>query len=175
MSREMWIPFYRVEEKTKFKLTPLPQALSEIFCVANASDAVSFSLAVRDIARSCQDSFTVRSKNIEFPYFDHDKQNKYWPSLTLSFIGCDSNISKSIEDLQVRAEGERPAYNDREFWYGDLDPVALDFERRGQNLERSNGLPIGIIDKRNSVFIVKNPSDEASVTVLLPGIKVPAI
>lgn len=175
MSREMWIPFYRVEERTKFKLIPLPGSLSESFCVANESDAVFFSLAARDIARSCQDSFTTRSKNIEFPYFNPDRQSNYWPSLTLSFIGCNANISKSMDDLQARADGERPAYNDREFWYGDLDPAALDFERRGQNLERTNGLPVGIVDKRNSVFIIKNPVDEVGITALLPGIKVPTI
>ena len=177
MSTEIWVPLYRASDTRKLQPTPSAdlsgssQAILSLrphFRLANPVELSAFQIAVADIARACSDEFSVRKIGINFHFKDQDSQRDCWPVMPLYFIGSDKSILKSSELFQKCAADLKPSVDDRHFWPGDFDVELVDFSRRLATLNYY-GIPVGAIDKRNSVFIVKNASDAENIAQALPG------
>lgn len=173
MRNELWIPFFKAVDNSRGGLLPIVEtgfssdshvsSLTRQFRVSCRQDAVAFRIAAKEIAKTCNGSFLTIKSKVEFPVTDFDSQRTYFPSIEFSFTGCWDNVSRSVEALKKCAQGERPGFDDPDFWQADVDPEAVYFERRQRVLERSKGLPVGMIDKRNSVFIVNGEQQEHAV------------
>ncbi|PZP56222.1 MAG: hypothetical protein DI586_04370 [Micavibrio aeruginosavorus] len=177
MSNNVYVPFFVATGRTLFNLHAIPETnlksdyhlkpLKDHFGAATAQNAAALRIAAKDIGRDCAGRFSVAEENIEYPFTDPDSQRTYWPSLKLSFIGCEKNIPAAVSAWRINAEMPRPGFDDIGFWPGDFDVVGLGHDRREQNIFRRYGAPAGVIDKTNSVFVVMEDAHKNRITDFL--------
>ncbi len=180
-----YIPFHAASSRSgfhaipEFKLSHLdhaPSSLTQYFCVRSAGDKFSFGYAARDVAQHCRNNVIIEPRRIIRSYVDPDSHRPSENSLNLIFVGCNANIDRSVSALQKFADTSHPGgYDDTAFSPYDLDPRAVLLERRARHLEQISGLPAGMIDKTNSVFIVTKVSDAERISSAISGINAPAL
>jgi len=187
MSLDQWVPFYDCSASFKIRSVAAEQTkgfhsvpdLCKAFCYSSGGDSAAFIIGVTRLQKAGADEISIQKRSVGFLYTDSESQIRMEAPLPLEFIGAEKAIGLSVAQFSQAAEGDRPSYCDpRDFWVGDINPAAVGCPRRHDYLTQLYGVPVGILDKKNDVIIVRpeipNPESRAtraeSILGLLPKV-----